>query len=503
MMQKKKYILLTSIFLFVTVFIFAQKPRIKNVSHYYGLEYSKDYYSVILIDDPHLNIDSIIPIGVSDQQYIYSRKNADVNSWRTHYGLKYGYSKNKYLYFETGISYYKGGMDVRPNQFTDTLLQHIFFSILDKPWYKCEYSILEIPFLARFKPAFENKKVRTFPILTLGVGLGYATQKMYYYNFVENSYIGKNLGMTANLGLGIRRETENFFYELNGFYHPTLINHFAYAPIRSNYQPIGIELKFGYQFSGKSFSQSTFMMTCKSFSEKLKRYNLGVFYAGNYSFLVNTGEQKNNFTLNNHPEIDTTNFKSNTTEVTGIKGYSAGVYSEFRINPIFSVGFSPCFSQRGFRANDSWVLWNNTAVTTYADYKMYYVDIPVEFNFRPINELKIFAGGVVSIFMTDKVYDIVKWDNGYVGGAYASKNLPTHNRILLYFKEKPRDYLYGATAGASYELDNRLAITLRAQYTSNMMSNTSTTIHVSNATLSASILFYLSKNEFQHGNLRR
>jgi hypothetical protein len=479
----------------------------KKITYYFGAQYSRDYNALQLYDDPHQSIDSNLHLGISDADYIKLRKLNDINTWNEHYGIKFGYSISPYLYFETGLSYYKGGVSVTPNNLSDSLLTKIFSDLQYKSNYLVEYNVLEVPFTLRLKPNFDDKKSRFFPVFSAGVGVGYATQNLLYYNYIENAKVERNLGLTANLGLGFRKEfDEAMYFEINSFYRTTLINHFAYAPVQSFFTSLGVEATLGWLIKGNSAGKSALILSCKEFSRQhLKRYNLGIQYGGLYTVPLNNGTTKELFTLYGHPEVDTSKVKTYTSSISGIPGFSIGLYIEARINPIFSIGFTPGFSQRGFQVSDQYNYKDSTKapLTIQSTFRFNYLDFPLEFIFSPINRLKIFAGGGVSVLMKDQIYEFTYSPQGYIGAPVDIKDLSGFKRVLTYFGKDPKDLLWGAYLGTSYDIDNRMAIALKALYSTNMMPEKLKELDISNLYFQASVILYLNKYGFKSGNSSR
>ena len=476
----------------------------KQTTYYFGAQYSRNYNTLKLVDDPHMELDSNLNLGITDAQYIKLRNLNDLNIWNEHFGIRLGYSINPYIYFETGVTYNKGGIKVTPNNLSDSLLTKIFSNILDRSSYTLQYNILEVPLSVRLKPNFDDRKSRFFPILSAGVGFGYAMHDLYYCNYIENGRVERNVGLTAQVGLGIRKEIDKtMYFEINSFYKTTLINHFAYAPVQSFFNSLGVEATLGWIFKGNSAGKSNLILSCKEFSRQhLKRYNLGIQYGGLYTSVVNKGTNKELFTLYGHPEIDTSKVKNYTSSISGIAGFSIGLYIECRINPIFSIGFTPGFSQRGFQLNDHFNYKDSTtpplSINTMVRFN--YLDFPIEFIFSPINRLKLFAGGGVSVFMKDQIYEFSYSPQGYIGSPADLKDLSGFSRVLTYFGQEPRNLLWGGYLGASYDIDNRLALALKAQYSTNMMSQKLSELNISNIYGQASIILYLNKYGFKSGS---
>lgn len=485
----------------------------KQITYYIGAQYSRDYNVLQLIDDPHRAIDTNLQLGLSDADYIKLRKLNDLRIWKEHFGLKFGYSLNPYLYFETGAVYYKGGIKITPttivttNSPGDSAFVNIFSSLKDISQYLIQYNVFEVPFNFRLKPNMDDRKSRFFPLLSAGIGMGFATQKLYYYNYIENANIARNFGLTASVGLGLRKEIDQtMYFEINSFYRTTLINHFAYAPVQSFYQNLGIEATLGWIVKGNSMGTSDLILSCKDFSQKhLRRFNLGIQYGGLYNMTINNGTNKELFTLYGHPEVDTSKVKNYTTSISGIPGYSIGLYVECRLNPIFSLGFTPAFSQRGFKISDQYYFKDSTVapLLLQGNIRFNYLDFPAEFIFSPVNRLKLFIGGMASVFMRDKIYEFSYSPHGYIGEPVDIQPLSGYNRIMTYFGKAPRDLIWGAYLGSSYDVDNRLALALKAQYSSSMMAAELSELNISNIYFQASIILYLNKHGFKTGSVRR
>ncbi|MCX6181602.1 MAG: outer membrane beta-barrel protein [Bacteroidetes bacterium] len=475
----------------------------KQVIYYFGAQYSKDYHTLQLVDDPHMDLDSNLHLGITDAKYIKLRNLNDLNIWNEHFGLKFGYSLNPYLYFETGVIYNKGGVKITPNSLSDTLLNKVFSNILDRKEYVVEYNTIELPFTVRLKPNFDDKKSRFFPILSAGVAFGYATQNLYYYNYIENARVQRNIGLTAHVGLGLRKEIDKtMYFEINSFYKTTLINHFAYAPVQSFFQTVGVEATLGWIFRGNAAGKSSLILSCKEFSrEHLKRYSFGIQYGGLYTAAINKGTNKELLTLYGHPEIDTSKVKDYTSKINGVPGFSIGLFVECKINPIFSIGFTPGFSQRGFQLNDHFNYKDSTIapLTIQSNVRFNYLDFPVEFIFSPVNRLKLFAGVGLSVFMKDKIYEFTYSPKGYLGTPADLNDLSGYNRVLKYFGYEARTLLWSGHAGVSYDIDNRLAVALKALYSGNMMPEKLPELSISNLYAQASIILYLNKYGFKSG----
>ncbi len=487
---------------------FSQSSYGKQVTYYIGAQYGQDYNVLQLYDDPHKSIDSNLKLGLSDAQYIKLRKLNDATTWNEHFGLKFGYSVNPYLYFETGISYYKGGVTVSPKNINvtgnpgDSTFAQIFSTLKNRNSYLMQYNVVEIPLGFRLKPNFDDRKSRFFPILSAGLGLGFATQDLYYYNYIENANIARNFGLTAHVGFGLRKEFDKaMYFELNSFYRTTLINHFAYAPVQSFYQNFGVEASLGWLIKANAMGKSTLILSCKDFSQKhLRRFNIGIQYGGLYTAAINNGTTKDLLSLYGHHEADTSKLKNYTSSVSGIPGYSIGLYIECKLNEIFSIGLTPSFSKRGFKISDQYNKKDSSSLLIQDNFSFNYLDLPVEFIFSPVNRLKLFAGVMASVFLKDKIFEFSYSPHGYIGQPIDINNFAAgYNRVLDYFGEEPRNLLWGAYLGSSYDIDNRLALSLKAQYNSNMMPAKHTELAISNILCQASIILYLNKYGFKSG----
>jgi len=291
------------------------------------------------------------------------------------------------------------------------------------------------------------------------------------------------------------------YFELNSFYRTTLINHFAYAPVQSFYNSIGVEASIGWVLGGGKLGKSDLILSCIDFSRKhLKRFNLGIQYGGLYTSPINNGTTHQLLTLYGHPEIDKSKIKSYTSATSGIPGFSVGLYIECQINQIMSIGFTPAFTQRGFQLSDQYHFKDSSSALLQGIFRFSYLDFPVQFIISPVNKLKLFAGGVLSVTMTDEINEFSYSPKGYLGNLGDLKDLSGYNRILTYFGQKPRDLLWGAFVGSSYDIDNRLALSLKAQYSSNMMPSQLPELSISNIFYQASIIFYLNKYGFKSGS---
>ena len=479
----------------------AQSSYGKPVLYFFGAQYSKDYNTFDIVDEKHNVIDTNLHLGLNDSNYVRLRKRNDLPAWSEHFAFKFGYSLSPILFFETGLSYFKGGVKVRPNYMNDSILGSIFSNIQTKSEYIVDYNVLEVPLTLRLKPNLSDKKSRFFPILSAGVGIGYGTQELFYYNYIENSKIERNFGLTANIGLGLRREIDNaMYFEINSFYRRTLINHFAYAPVQTNFQSFGVEATLGWLIKGKALKRSNLILSCKDFSEKyFRRFNIGMHYGGLYTFAINNGANKELLSLFGHPQ-DTSTIRSYTSNVSGLPGYSIGLYVEFKLNQIFSIGYMPAYTQRGFTFSDHFTYKDSTSKLLEGTCRFNYLDIPLEFTYSPINKMKVFAGGMFAVFMKDHMSEFIYAPSGYVGAPLDVDGISGYSRILRYFGQKPRDVIWGAHIGASYDIDNRLALLLKAQYSSNMMGYKQDELSIGNIALQASIVFYLNKYGFQSGS---
>ncbi|MFM7023991.1 MAG: outer membrane beta-barrel protein [Flavobacteriales bacterium] len=476
----------------------------KQVNYYIGAVYSKDYNTVTLKDDPHMALDTNLSLGMTDAQYIQLRRINDINIWREHFGLRLGYSITPYVYFEAGANYNRGGVKVTPNNLSDTILKKVFSNLLDKREYTVEYNTIEVPLTVRLKPNFNEKKSRFFPIFSMGIAFGYAVHQLYYYNYIESAKVQRNIGVTAHIGLGLRKEIDKtMYFEFNSFYRNTLINHFAYSPVQSFYNTLGFEATLGWVFKGEKLGKSNLILSCKDFSQKhLKRYNLGIQYGGIYTSPVNRGAVKELLTIYGHPEIDTSKVRSFTSSVDGIGGFSVGLYVECRLNPIFSLGFTPAYSQRGFQLNDHFIYKDSAAapLSVNSIVKFYYLDVPIEFIFSPVNRLKLFAGGGISVMMRDRIYEFTYSPKGYVGSPVVLNDMSGFNRVLTFFGKPARDIIWNGYLGASYDIDNRLAVSLKVQYSSNMMPAEIPDLSIGNIYGQAAIIMYLNKYGFKSGS---
>jgi len=489
----------------------AQKPK-GNWS--IGLTGSVDYFIRTLIDVERFNLDSTLLIGITDANYLSKREEIDKPYFPGKMaGFLLSYKISPRIELETGLRFVEGGSKIDMNNVSDfNLIQNVFGIENTGEIITNKFRLIELPIIFKHRLGNANKhdlagRKKGVPLTSMyryfffsyGLGVGFPINDNIYYNRIEYSGIGSNMGLSGLASFGYHIDTRSpFFINFRTHIRATFLSYYQYAPIQSYYHSLGAEIKLGYRFEYKSKNKNSKATDCASFTDGPNSKSRPKFVFGmRYGVGINSlfGEDASNSEIGlkglspaRFDEVETSKGESSSNLTPHI-----GLHLEYLFHPNFALGLSPVFTQRGFKSKHTYLIDDGRTIKTRQRVYIDYIDLPVKFIYYPKSKFWAHIGATVSFYSSNRLYDYYQVYNSLSNFPVENINYRDNSDVSSYFGYNPDHFILGWEFGAGVHLDENVAVSAQMLFYQSIFQKGKGREDIWNSSLQVSIYYFFHK----------
>lgn len=479
-----------------------------------GLTGSVEYFLRTLTDAERFSLDTNLFIGMTDEEYLEQRNLIDKPLFPGYSaGILLGYSINSRIELETGARFVEGGTKADVNAVTNFNMMNVFGIENTGEIVKNSYRIIEVPLILKHRLGTPNKHdlssrkrgssitnmYRHF-FVSYGLGIGFPVNGNEFYNGVEYSRIQGNMGLAALASVGYHVNTRSpIYFNIRAHGRATFLSYYEYAPIKSYYHSVGAEIKIGYRFAYKGKSEGNSKGTdCTSFKDSpnnksKSKFMFGMRYGVGVNFLKGNSASDPRIGLKGtvpatYDDVETATGETSTNYTPHI-----GVHLEYAFHPMFSIGVSPSYVQRGFESQHTYFLDDERTLKTRQRAYIGYAEIPIKFIYYPTQKYFAHAGAAISIYTDNRLYDYYQVYNGL--GNFPSENINFRDEVSIknYYSYDPDPFILGWEFGGGAHLDEHVAVSAQVGLYQQIFPEGNGREDFWNTTLQVSMYYYFYK----------